>query len=299
MQNGRAFSFFSQSQMPTFAMHLKTTLKYIIVILTLSALFFSCDRFNKVLKSSDYDLKLAKADEYYKKANYVKALQLYQELISVFKGSEKAEEVYYYFTYCNYYQNDFQLAQYHFKNFARQFPNSKHTEECYFMNAYCYYLSSPHYTLDQTDTKAAIKEFQSFVDDYPESSRIDTCNILIDKLRYKLENKDYDQLKQYFKLADYFNDYKAAISSCQNFLKEFPDSRYVDEVYFIMIESHYLLAIKSVQAKKKERLDKAIESYLKFVDLYPKSEYLAKAEGVYSSALQEKENIIKKEKNGF
>jgi hypothetical protein len=46
-------------------------------------------------------------------------------------------------------------------------------------------------------------------------------------------------------------------------------------------------------------LDQAIENYLKFVDLYPKSSYLAKAEQVYASCLKEKENILKKEKNGF
>ncbi len=287
--------------MPIFAMRLKNTLKYTFILIAVFSLLTSCDRFNKLLKSSDYDLKLKRADEYYKKGNYIKAEQLYSELISVFKGTEngKAEEIYYYFTYCNYYIGDYGLSQYHFKNYTRQFPNGKHTEECYFMNAYCYFINSPFYTLDQTDTKNAIKEFQAFVDEYPESSRIDTCNKLIDILRYKLEHKDYDQLKQYRNLADYFNDYKAVITSSKNFIKEFPDSKYVEEVAYLIIESYYLLAIKSVPGKKIERLDSAIESYLKFVDLYPKSNYLGKAEGVYSSCLQVKENILKKEKNGF
>lgn len=261
----------------------------------MSFLITSCDRFNKLLKSSDYDLKLKRADEYYKKENYVKAIQLYEELIPVFKGSEKAEEIYYYFTYCNYYSGDYSLSQYHFKNFTRQFPSSKHTEECLFMNAYCYYLSSPYYSLDQTDTKNAIKEFQAFVDEYPESNRIDTCNILIDKLRYKLENKDYDLLKQYFNLSDY----KASIACVKNFVKEYPGSKYIDEVYCLMIESYYLLAVNSIPSKKMERLDGAIESYLKFVDLYPKSKFLDKAEGLYTSCLQVKENIIKNKKNGL
>jgi TolA-binding protein len=59
------------------------------------------------------------------------------------------------------------------------------------------------------------------------------------------------------------------------------------------------MAIKSIPSKKVERLDGAIENYLKFVDLYPKSQYLGRAENVYSSCLKEKENILKKEKNGF
>jgi outer membrane protein assembly factor BamD len=278
---------------------LKNTFKYTLLILLTGLLITSCDRFNKLLKSSDYDLKLKRAEEYYKKENYIKAEQLYAELIPIYKGTEKAEEIYYYFGYCNYYMGDRALAQYHFKNFTRQFPNSKHCEECFFMNAYCYYLNSPHYTLDQTDTKNAIHEFQSFVDEYPESQRIDTCNKLVDVLRFKLEHKDYDQIKQYFHLADYFNDYKAVITSSKNFCKEFPDSRYIEEVYYLSINSYYLMAMKSYPAKKMERLDGAIESYLKFVDLYPKSEFLVRAEGIYTSALKEKENILKKQKNGF
>ena len=118
--------------MTIFAMHLKNTIKYTFILIAVFSLLTSCDRFNKLLKSSDYDLKLKRADEYYKKANYIKAEQLYSELIPVFKGTEKAEEIYYYFTYCNYYIGDFGLSQYHFKNYTRQFPNGKHTEECFF-----------------------------------------------------------------------------------------------------------------------------------------------------------------------
>jgi outer membrane protein assembly factor BamD len=280
-------------------MHLKNTIKYIFVIIVLSFLVTSCDRFNKLLKSSDYELKFKRAGEYYQKANYVKAIQLYDELIPFYKGTERGEEIYYYFAYCNYYSGDYSLSQYHFKNFTRQFPASKHTEECLFMNAYCYYLTSPFYTLDQTDTKNAIKEFQNFVDEYPESQRIDTCNKIVDILRFKLEHKDYDQIKQYFHLADYFNDYKAVITASKNFIKEFPDSRFVEEIQYLSINSYYLMALKSYPAKKVERLDGAIAGYLKFVDLYPKSEYLGKVEEIYSNSLKEKEHTLKKDKNGF
>src|SRR5687767_6164570 len=123
--------------MPIFAKHLKNTFKYTFLVIALSSFLVSCDRFNKLLKSSDYELKYTRAKEYYDKENYIKAEQLYAELIPVYKGTEKAEEIYYYFSYCNYYSGDYSLSQYHFKNFTRQFPSSKHTEECYFMNAYC------------------------------------------------------------------------------------------------------------------------------------------------------------------
>jgi outer membrane protein assembly factor BamD len=274
---------------------LKLNSLYKFFFLLAAVALVSCDGFNRLVKSSDYELKLKRADEYYAKENYVKATQLYMELLPIYKGTPTAEEIYYHYTYCNYNQGDYGLAQYYFKDFVRQFPASVHAEECYFMNAYCYFLNSPHYTLDQTDTKSAIKEFQSFVDAWPESARIDTCNSLIDKLRSKLEKKDYDIVKQYFRLTQY----KAAITAAELLIKEFPESNYVEEMYYLMVDSYYLLASNSIPSKKMERLNGAIETYLKFVDLYPKSNYLGRAEDVYSSCTKLKEDLIKKEKNGF
>jgi outer membrane protein assembly factor BamD len=156
------------------------------------------------------------------------------------------------------------------------------------MNAYCYFLTSANYKLDQTSTKNAIKEFQSFVDTYPESQRIDSCNHTIDKLRYKLEKKEYEITKQYFKL----DDWKAAIVATKNFIKDYPSSNYNEEMYLMMIDSYYLLALNSIPSKKGERLDGAMENYVKFVDLYPKSSYLSRAESIYTSCkrIKEKQN---------
>ncbi len=262
------------------------------ILALLVFLFASCSSYNRLLKSSDYELKFTKAKEYYDKEDYIRSSQLYEELIPVTKGTERGEEVYYYYTWSEYNLGDHLLAQYHFKNYTRQFPMSKHVEECYFMNAYCYFLNSPKHTLDQTNTKNAIKEFQSFIDLYPESSRIDTCNKLMDLLRLKLEKKDYEINRQYYQLSDW----KSCIVAAKNFLREYPASQFSDEMYFMVIDSYYLLAVNSVVSKKAERLDGAIENYVKFADLYPESSYLSRAESVYRNSLRLKENL---NKHGF
>lgn len=263
----------------------------IIILFFLVIILLGCDGYNKLVKSSNYELKLEKAQGYYDKKNYVKAMGLYEELIPVYKGTDKAEEIYYYFTYCNFYQGDYGLSQYHFKNYTRSFPNGKHAEECLFMNAYCYYLNSPAYHLDQTDTKNAMAEMQNFIDQYPESSRIDSCNKISDLLRGKLENKERDIFNQYFKISDY----KAAIASSINFGKEFPESKYVDESIFVTVESYYLLAINSLESKKLERLNLSIENHLKLLDLFPKSEFAKKSEDVYQNCLKLKTDIKKQQ----
>ncbi len=246
----------------------------------------NCDGYNRLLKSSNYELKLEKAQTYYAKGNYVKASALFEELIPVYKGTDKAEEIYYYYSYCNFYQGDYSLAQFHFKSYYRNFPTGKHAEECLFLNAYCYYLNSPAYHLDQTDTKNAMTEMQNFIDQFPESARIDSCNKITNILRSKLEKKEYDIIKQYYFIADY----KAAIASGNNYMKEFPESTKIDEVLYVICDSYYLLAINSLEIKKAERLDFCIETYLKLLNLYPNSSFLQKAETIYTNCLKIKNN---------
>jgi outer membrane protein assembly factor BamD len=76
-------------------------------------------------------------------------------------------------------------------------------------------------------------------------------------------------------------------------MKEFPESNYIDEILYKIIDSYYLLAVNSLETKQLERLNLSMESYLKLVDLYPKSSYLQKAESVYESCIKIKNNIKK------
>ncbi|HWY39018.1 MAG TPA: outer membrane protein assembly factor BamD, partial [Bacteroidia bacterium] len=89
--------------------------------------------------------------------------------------------------------------------------------------------------------------------------------------------KSYEIAKAYY----FRSDWKAAVPAFENFVKDFPESDKLEEVGFLIIKSWYLLAKNSIDSKKTERLEKSMESYLKFVDLHPQSSYLQEAEGIY------------------
>jgi len=264
---------------------LKKTIHITITLLLFASV--SCSEYNKLVKSTDLDKKYEMAIKYYEKKDFVKALPLFEELVTVYRATTKAENIQYYYAYTNYNMGDYTLARFQFQNFISTFPNSVHIEEFAYLNAYCYYLDSPTYSLDQTDTKAAIKELQAFINQYPKSSRLTECNNIVEKLREKLERKAYEIAKQYYSIGDY----KASIYSFQNTLKEFPDTKYSEELSFLIVKSNYLLAINSIETKKEERLTATINTYLKFIDKYPKSSYLKDAESMYTSALKIKQRI--------
>lgn len=253
--------------------------KYLVLIISIFLITSSCSKYQHVLKGSDMEKKYEYAEKYFQKKDYYRALQLLEELISVYKGTAKGEQTYYYYTYCNYYTGDYVLAAYHFSNFVQTYPNSKYAEEMQFMHAYCYYLDSPTYSLDQTNTQDAIDKFQLFINRYPKSNRVEEANRLIDELRYKIETKAFNNAKLYYKMEDY----KAAIVAFENVLKDYPGSSYREESLFLAFKSSYLYAEKSIESKQTERYKNAQENYLKLVDEFPQSNFLREAERIYNN----------------
>lgn len=263
-----------------------------LLIIVCTLIFTSCNTYNRLLKSSDFELKYSKAVEYYSKKNYVKALPLLEELMTVYRGTAKAEQVSYYYAYSNFGLGDYLLASYHLKNFVRTFPKSEFAEEAMFTSAYCYFLDSPSYSLDQENTVKAINEFQLFINLYPSSTRIKDCNEYIDKLRSKLERKYYEIALLYYNIEDY----KASMQAFKNLLKDFPDNPYREEANFMILKSNYLLAKNSVSEKRSERYKSTIENYYKFIDKYSNSKYLSEAESIFESS-QKQLNKDKQEKS--
>ena len=247
-------------------------------ILLLFLLLFSCSKYQKVLKSNDFNLKFEKAVLYYQDLEFNKALPLFNELQTIMIGTSKIEDVSYYLANCHYSTGDYLTAAYLFKRFTQNYPYSKYTEECSFMSAYCYYLESPNYSLDPTNNYKAIKELQQHINQYPNSDKILECNTLIDELREKLSKKDFENAKQYFKTENY----KSAIIALQNFLIDFPTYENREEVHYLIVRSSYLLAINSISTKIKERLELTVDTYNQFSNNYPESKYLKMLEETFN-----------------
>lgn len=237
------------------------------------------------MKSTDMEAKYNAAVKYYEKKDYYHALQLFEELISVYRGTSKAEQSYFYYTYCTYYVDDFTMAAYHFNNFVQSYPTSSHAEEMQYMYAYCFYLDSPIPSLDQTSTSEAIDKFQIFINKYPESTRIPEANKMIDELRAKLEEKTFNNAKLYYRTGDF----KAAIVAFANFQKDYSYSSYIEESMYYGLRASYEYATNSIDSKRVERLKAAKDEYQKLVDNFSQSRYLRDAERIFENITKELE----------
>ncbi len=257
-------------------------------------LFCFCSEYNKVLKGSDYNLKYEKAIEYYNNDQCYKSLPLLEELMSYFRMTNKGEDVYYYYAKNQYCMGDFYLAGYYFKRFVKNFPQSSRVEECAFNSAICLMMNSPDYYLDQTESYKAIDEFQLFMSKYPNSYLIDSCNNMVSNLRNRLELKSFEKGKLYFKMEKF----RSATIALNTTILEFPNTKYKEEVLFLILKSNFLFASNSIDSKKLVRFEESIKSYYTFVDSFKNSKFAKEAEGFYLSSLKELEKL-KKTSNGI
>ncbi len=70
-------------------------------------LIFSCNNIEKIKKSTDYEYKLTKANEFFLAGKWENANVLYEELLAVFKGTKIFEEIYYRYAMSFYKQGQF------------------------------------------------------------------------------------------------------------------------------------------------------------------------------------------------
>lgn len=238
-------------------------------IVLLAVILSSCGNYNKIVKSSDYEFKYKKAVEYYEDGEYVKSGTLFRELVNIYRGTSRADKIYFFYAKSMIGQKDYLMAGHYFNTLISESPTSEYVEEAQYMVGYCKYLISPKARLDQQVTQEAIDALQLYINLYPFNERVDEANRLIDELRDKLVYKSYLSAKMYFD----FDNYKAAVVALTNSLNEHSDSKYREDLMYMLLKSRYLLAIGSVPEKKEVRLSSALDEYFSFVDEYPESKY--------------------------
>jgi len=230
----------------------------------------SCSSTEKILRSADANLKYTQALEWYNKGAYFKAIPVFEELMGLYKGSKTTEEIYYYYCMAHFYQGNYVMSAYHFKNYTQKHPYSQYTEECLFMHAESFDKQSPKSRLDQTETYKAIETYQVFINQYPESDRLNYCNNKIDELRLKLETKALKAAELYFKTENY----RAAAFSYKNLLIDYPDIDGPEEIQYKIVASFFKYAEQSIVTKQQGRYEEAIKYANTFTSRYKDSEFL-------------------------
>jgi len=227
-----------------------------------------------------------KAMNYYNKKAWLSAARIFEQLYPLAIGTPLGDTILFYFA-DSYFQNrDYQLAAFHFRDYARRYPGTERTELAALNAVKAMYFTSPEYYLDQFITILAIDEVNLFIQNYPYSKFIEECNEILDALREKLAKKDMEIVRMYYQTSNY----EATQIMARNFLKTFSSSRYAPELLFILVRNNFDFARRSVEHKKYNRFKDVLDAFEMLQTRYPESSFVADAKRIADEA----ENQIKR-----
>jgi len=249
----------------------------VYIFLLISVLISSCGEYEKLLKSSDYELKKAKAREYYDSKQYAKASELFGQVIPRYRATAEAEELNWLNAQSYYGMKQYDMAGSYFKSLVEQYPFGKFAEDATFLAAKCDYTLAPRAELDMENCRNAIEGFSLFINRYPLSPRLEEAKKYIKELENKLVEKSYLNARLYYNM----NEYKSAITALTNSLKEFSDSKFREEMMFLKLNSLFLYAENSYSNKQKERYQATLDEYFSFMEEFPDSKYSREVKKIY------------------
>ena len=251
-----------------------------IILCTVVVFLTGCaGEFNKVFKSSDYDYRYEYAKQCFAEGKFNRAEILLQDLITLKKGTDEAEEALYMLAMSQYMNRDFESAASTFKKYFSSYPKGFYAEQAMFYVGQSLYESAPEPRLDQTPTIGAINAYQQFMDFYPESELRSKAQERLFDLQDKLVMKELLSAQLYYNLGGYFgninsnseSNYNSSIIVAQNALKTYPYSTHREEFAVLIMKSKFELAQNSSADKKLERYQDAEDECYGFLNEYPES----------------------------
>ncbi len=248
-----------------------------IVILLLTALTLSsCGSFTNLykhkLKEKDYDYMYEAAKEYFVSGQYTKSITLLNDVITILKGSDRGEESVYMLAMSYYLNKEYAIASQSFQQYYTSYPRGVYTERARFYAGKALWISTPEAQLDQSDTYQAIQELQLFLEFFPNSIYKEEAQDIIFEAQDKLVEKEFDAAKLYYNLGTYMgNNYQACVIAAQNALKDYPYTKYREDLSLLVMKAKYELAVNSVLSRKADRYRDAVDECYAFKNEYPDS----------------------------
>ena len=267
-------------------------IKNLAYLVVCSALMYSCGEYQKVLNKGSSEEQYKMAVKMYESQKYGKAIRLFEKITPLYRGKPQMERIEFMVAQSNFNEKNYSIAGFYFNRFTNNYTKSSKKEEAAFLSAYSYKLASPRFSVDPTDTRKALDAFQSFINTYPDSDKIEEANKYYAEIRAKLEKKYFEIAKTYYRTADYdLRNYKAAIQAFDNLLEDFLGTKYKEEALYFRLKSAHDFVLKSTNRRKVARIENAIEAYEKLQKSFPKSKFIEEANGMLTTLQIEKTKI--------
>jgi outer membrane protein assembly factor BamD len=250
-----------------------------LLLLALILVAAGCTGGQRVISDNPEDA-FNRAKRLYDEGNYTRAIEQFQNVFNYGRTSEWASDAQFYLAESYMETEQYLLAADEFTRFVNLYRQDARAEEAAFKRALAYYRLSPPYQLDQSDTRQAINYLRLFIEQYPTSEYAERAGNMLQELRNKLARGEYEAA-QLYERRELF---QAAALTYERVLEKYPESDWADDALLGAIQAYMRYSQASVQSRQQQRLQQALDSYHRFIELFPNSPLLEEAERLYKQA---------------
>lgn len=211
--------------------------------------------------------RFSKIDESFKKQEYGKIKVKLEELLTACPGTGFMEQAQFMLAESHFHLEEWIEARGEYGSFILNFPGSPFIETAEFRKAVSSFNMEYHIARDETQTAVAMKDFERFASNYPESPLKDSVTYYYDLLLNRLAEKDYQTANLYYKLEKP----KAVIIYLKDFLANYPKNQKRFDAFLLMARSYsdldqfdmarlYLKEASESTTVEKQKKDKEIKS---------------------------------------
>ena len=101
----------------------------------------------------------------------------------------------------------------------------------------------------------------------------------------KLTLKQLQNAQLYYNLGTYMgNNYESAVIVAKNAIKDYPYSKYKEDLEMLILKARYQEAVNSIEERKAERFREVVDEYYSFINNYPDTDNRQEADNIFRIA---------------
>ena len=225
----------------------------LLVLALMLATFAGCSR-SRHYEDIPMDVAWQKIMQKFNKGRYLDAADRLEIFLINHAGSALADSAQFVLGECHFKMKEYIIAASEYQKLYVQYPQSSLAQEAEYKMGICFLELSPKYSLDQVYTQKAIDTFQLFIEDYPNSEKVDEATARIQELRHKLAHKEFFNGMLYHKMKEY----ASARIYYELVLDNYYDTEYAPRAQYYIAFGY----------EKEKQWTEAIEAYTQYLNKF-------------------------------
>ncbi|MFQ5901166.1 MAG: outer membrane protein assembly factor BamD [Thermodesulfobacteriota bacterium] len=238
----------------------------LLFLLLSIAMLSGCAGKGKLMDGEEGRLIYEEGLSLYKKERYNDAIKMFEKVLEEYPLGPYAAKSALFIADSHYYNKAYRDAYTQYTDFIDLHPAHSRTPYALYQKGMSSYKRILPVDRDQSATKKALLDFNKLISLYPENAYSEKAEQLVKECRKRLADREAYIALFYMKSKNY----RGALIRLKGIIKEYPEAGINDKVLFNIGKAYIGLGED----------DKAKETFVEFISLYPDNEFIDEIKGL-------------------